>query len=213
MIPLRFGHYSNGITLLELLVVIAILGIVAVLAGPGFLDYLSEMKARQSANQLYAAINLAKSEAVTRFTRVTLCKAKIAKKVTDQTCDASASWDDGWVVFTDGGVDDDPGTIGTIDEGEQIIRVFKGLGGFTKVGSGDDITNYISFASSGVPKKADGSTLVETKSHFTVCGQVEQDDKPVFSLSAHNSRILSVSKTGRLQITKPGIYSEVTDCL
>ena len=66
---------SLGFTLVELMVTVVIVAIVLGLAAPSFQDMLRQNRAVSLVNELAASINLARSEAIKRGTRVTVCKS------------------------------------------------------------------------------------------------------------------------------------------
>ena len=189
----------RGITLIELLVTLAIVVILLLVAGPSFSEFMNETRSRYQANQFLSAINLARSEAITRVERVTLCAAKV-----DDKCSTDATWNEYWILFTDND------TIGTMDSPNDRIKVFKGLGDSIQIGASEHVENFVSFTGSGLPKKSDGTALAEEKSYFTICGKNGTDD---FSLKATNSRIVSISKSGRINITKDGYYPDIKNCI
>lgn len=81
---------SRGFTLVEVMVVIAIVGILASIAVPGFRDMIAGQKVRGVANDLYAALLYARSEAMKRNGQVSVVRP-------------AGGWADGWTVqFTSG---------------------------------------------------------------------------------------------------------------
>ena len=65
---------------------------------------------------ILAALHLARSEAIKRAMRVTLCKTSSAAAATP-SCDTAASWQQGWLVFVDGD------TRGVVDGGDLPMWV------------------------------------------------------------------------------------------
>lgn len=109
-----------GYSALELLVTISVLAIVSAVAIPGLSDFVMRGRLATQANELIGAFNFARSEAVTRGTPVSLCPAAAPYTA----CANSPTWTSGWIVFTDAA-----GTAGTVDAGDEVIRVFQGLDG------------------------------------------------------------------------------------
>jgi type IV fimbrial biogenesis protein FimT len=81
----------SGHTLVELMVVLAIAAVLLAAAAPSLQAFIARQRLRVAQNDLFAAINLTRSQAITRGTRVTL---------TPQDA-AGADWTQGWLVFID----------------------------------------------------------------------------------------------------------------
>ena len=89
------GTRQHGFTLGETLTTLAVLGISLSLAIPG-LESLARDNAQATAvNQLVATMHMARSEAITRNTPVTVCPSKNL-----QSCTAG-TWESGWIRFVD----------------------------------------------------------------------------------------------------------------
>src|SRR5512135_3440893 len=107
---------QRGFTLVELLVVLAVGSILLAIAIPGYAFLVNASRLAAVTNDLVAALQLARSEAVKQGTRVTVCKTSnpIAAQA---SCDSTANWHEGWLVFSDGGA------RGVIDSGDILLRV------------------------------------------------------------------------------------------
>lgn len=85
--------HNKGFTLIELMVVIAIVAIVSAIALPSLTAFIDSTRFSAQANDLVAALNYARSEAVKRNADVSVCPS------TDgATCASSSSWSTGWLV-------------------------------------------------------------------------------------------------------------------
>lgn len=80
-----------GFSLLEMIIAMTIAGILAAIAIPGFSNVISNNRLTAHANQFIAAINLARSEAIKRGTKVTIIREGSTSK----------DWKGGWKVFVD----------------------------------------------------------------------------------------------------------------
>lgn len=87
---------SHGFTLVELMITLLLAAIIMSLAVPGFGDLMRGNRAATQANELVAALNLARSEAVKRGARVSACPS-----TNQATCANSTDWATGWIVFVD----------------------------------------------------------------------------------------------------------------
>lgn len=79
----------NGFTLIELMIVIAILAVVAGMGLPGFRTLMQNNNLASQTNGMLGALQLARSEAVTRRQQVTVCPSS------DQSTCNSVDWSDG----------------------------------------------------------------------------------------------------------------------
>jgi type IV fimbrial biogenesis protein FimT len=83
--------HRRGFTLTELMVVLAIAAVLLGLAVPSFWQLIERQRLRTTANDLFDAIDLTRSQAITRGRRVTMAPAD----------PAGDDWSRGWVVFVD----------------------------------------------------------------------------------------------------------------
>ncbi|MEO0344927.1 MAG: GspH/FimT family pseudopilin [Pseudomonadota bacterium] len=144
---------QRGYTILELMMTIAVIAVIAGFAVPSFLSTMNANRIVTDNNELISTLAFARSEAIKRGQRVTLCPSA------DQaSCATSGGWEQGWIAFLD------PTGFGTVDTGEEVLRVWDGLEG-TTVRAAGSFSTWISFVGSGetraTPNNADS---------FYVCG-------------------------------------------
>jgi type IV fimbrial biogenesis protein FimT len=166
---------QSGLTLLELLITITIASILAAIAGPSFSALLKNNRLSADSNDLLADLALARSEAAKRGVRVTLCASN-----TGTSC-SGANWADGRIVFVD------RGTAGTVDAGDEILRVTSALRGPDRLLTAASFTNnnYVQYR----PKGAADSTGT-----FTLC-------------AGTSSRTITINTTGRAMLGTNGTCS------
>lgn len=116
---------QNGFTLIELMTTVAVLGVLLSVAIPSYRTMVLNNRMAAQSNQVIAAFNYARSEAVKRATRTTVCPTEDGA-----TCAASTNWSTGWMVFSD--TDGD----GTVDAGETIVRVWPAIDSGTTLNAG-----------------------------------------------------------------------------
>jgi type IV fimbrial biogenesis protein FimT len=153
---------QRGLSLIELLVTLTIAAILLAIGVPAFVDMMASNTATSYANDLLADINYARSEAITRGSRVVVCKG--AATAVGSGC--TGNWEDGWKVFVDCN-NDQLVSNATCPGGtnEEVLRVHAALSsGWTLRGNGLDalgVLNRITFLPDG--RTNNNGTLVACK--------------------------------------------------
>jgi type IV fimbrial biogenesis protein FimT len=138
----------RGFTLVELLVVLAVGAILLTITIPGYAFLVNAGRLTAITNDLVSALHLARSEAIKRGTRVTVCKTGNAMALAP-TCDTAVSWQQGWLVFVDGG------KWGVIDTGDMLMRV-QGSAPTAVAITANNYNSFISYLPSGVSQGSNG---------------------------------------------------------
>ena len=134
-----------GLTRIEMIVSIALLLILAAIAVPALREMLQNNRLTTQMSSLMGDINLARSEAIKRGVRVTLCK-----RSSSSPCDTSTGqWINGWTVFVDANADN------VVDSNETVLRVHETLPSSLAVN--DNFAGYISYISQGYTQKINGA--------------------------------------------------------
>ncbi|MCC5810799.1 MAG: GspH/FimT family pseudopilin [Ectothiorhodospiraceae bacterium] len=166
---------NTGLSLIELVVVLLVVTVLAAVALPSFGRLASEQRLVTASNQLLTAIHLARSEAVRRGERVTLCAS------TDgQTCASSAGYHDGYIVFV-GPPDANLSTPG----GEAPLFVATASPQLLITGNGS-MRDYVSYVSTGSTRQLNGALQMGT---LRLC-------------DGQSARRIVVSRTGRPRIER-----------
>jgi len=179
---------KQGFTLIELLVTVVVIGILAGLGVPAFTDLINSNRMISFTNELVASLQMARSSAVTRGSRVTLCQSNDR-----QNCTNSGLWEAGWIIFPDDNGND------VVDAGETVLRVHNGApgGGMTvRFVPTIGVANNISFVSSGFPQSLNGAMQ---SGLFRIC-----DSRGLTALpnGLSDARGIELSAGGRIRATR-----------
>lgn len=139
---------GRGFTLVELLVTLAVASILLTIAVPGYAFLVNASRLTTVTNDLVTALHLARSEAIKRGTRVTVCKTASAASM-NPTCDTAATWEQGWLVFADGG------TRGVIDPGDTLLQMYADVSPVASITS-NNYSNYVSYLPHGRSQGSNG---------------------------------------------------------
>lgn len=157
---------------MEVLMVMVIVAILAGLGVPSFTQFIRQGELTSRANSVIVALQLARSEAISRGVPVTACPS------TDgETC-SGTNWADGWIVVTD------TSNPGTVDGDEEILRVDSNETQITTVDN-DDTPDFVRFTGDGL--NANDSSVIEMRR--PECG-------------TDRARVIEISATGRAQVNK-----------
>lgn len=130
------AHHRRGagFTLIELLLVVTVVAIVLGVGVPSLRGLIRSQKVTTTVNDFFMAINLARSEAIQRGTRVDLVPA-----------DAAGDWAQGWVVFIDGNGNQRP------EPGEKVIFAHTATPGGVRIRASltDSKVQYLAYNGTG----------------------------------------------------------------
>lgn len=144
---------SAGFTLIEILVAVAVLAVLLGLAAPSFVDMVHRNRAATSANDVMAALQIARSEAVRQRRPMVLCR-----RGTEAVCDHGSDWSVGWVVGPE-----DPANPREIAADTEIRMWERTRGGLSLVG----IDTGIVFVADGRTRLAGDQTIRITPQRTT----------------------------------------------
>ena len=185
--------HAQGYTLIELMVLVAVIAIVLAVGAPRLSVFFDGNRMVSNTNALVSAIQIARSEAIKRGNRVTLCKSANADAATP-SCTTAGDWDQGWVVYSE--EDNNIGQYNSSSDGDVLRRQVGVEGASTTITTPDaSIANYVSFTSRGVPKTASGAAQ---SGLFRIC-----DDRGLTNAAgAVIARGVVLSASGRVRLSK-----------
>ncbi len=172
---------------MELLTGLVIVGILLIVAAPGFETAVRRSAVVEQANRLLTDIQYARSEAIKRGSPVNLCRSGIAATCTDTDCtchtDTVANeWDGGWLLY----VSDTPNTDYDPDRG-LLLRQASAATTTIIITSDSNLNQWLSISPSG-------SLDEEGPGYLAICANGQSTvDVP--------GRLVTVSLTGRPSIS------------
>lgn len=157
----RSARAGAGFSLVELMITLVVLGVVVGIAAPSFSGLINSNRLAAASNEVVAALQVARMEAVRRNTSVVLCPSA------DGAGCAGAAWRS-FIVFADEDGDStvDAGTdevirVVTVSEGGIVVnpssnlatnnRLRFGADGFARVGNAGARNGGLSVCSTDVP--------------------------------------------------------------
>lgn len=136
---------QRGFSLVELLVTLLIAMLLLTLAVPAYRYLLTENTAVAKVNELVAAINYARNQAIYRHTIVTLCSSMDGKG-------CSGQWSNGWIIFVDRHGD------GHWAAEDEILRIYAAIPASSDLEwSGQRSEQYLQMDSSGATRGQAGT--------------------------------------------------------
>jgi type IV fimbrial biogenesis protein FimT len=170
---------NSGFTLLELMTAVAVAGVLLGIGVPAFKETIISNRLTTLANQMVTAFSVARSEASKRGIPVSVCASTAAQ----DGCSGAATWNDGWIVFTD-----DIGTAGVVDAGDTVLQVFAPpTTGYPITAVTPATWTYLRFMRSGAPDS--GPALRTMKLSRPSC-------------TGNQARQIAVATTGRVSSGK-----------
>ena len=150
---------QRGFTLTEVLTTLGVLGVSLSLAVPG-LDSITRSNLRATGiNGLVGTLHVARSEAITRNTRIAICPS-----ADGQRC-SNVDWDAGWIRFAD------PNGDFQVGPGEVVLGASPAVTGLTVRSVAFD--QGLGFAPSGRPLLPDSD---QHSGDFTICANADSAD-------------------------------------
>ncbi len=129
-----------GFTLIELMVTIAVAAIVLTLGVPSFERLIERNQLTANINELVASLNYARSEAVRRNQRISICHSS------DGNSCSGSKFEEGWIIFADLDQDGDRD-----DPADTILRVHSALP--QSISLGENLSGDLSFRPNGRTNK------------------------------------------------------------
>jgi type IV fimbrial biogenesis protein FimT len=190
---------QHGFTLVELMVAVSIAAILLAVGIPSFRSTIASNRLTSTTNDLVGTLSQARSEAIRRGARVTVCVSSDG-----ETCATTGTWEQGWISFVDvtrSGTTAEVNNPDPLNPVELLLAVTQRGATSTLIkGStdaamgGPDVAQYVSFSSDGTARKMLG----------TAGGGILRICEPSSALiNANRAREIDVSAVGRMSTTTP----------
>lgn len=173
-LPRNHDHEGGGFSIVELMVILLIVGILLAIGVPSFHSMMQGQRLTTTANALFMAVNMTRSEAIKRDTRVDLVPAGDGR-----------DWRNGWLIFIDEDNDQHP------DADEKIIFVHDAVDSEMQIAARftDSKVQYIAFNGSG-------------RTRTNTSNQTAQAGSWLLELGSHSRKIV-INFLGRPRICDP----------
>jgi len=175
---------ESGFTLIELMVTLSVLVVLMALAVPSFQSMMASSNVSTVTNDLMTTLAQARSNAVRRGARVTVCKSANGSQ-----CATTGDWEQGWIMFND---DDHSGTNASVSSGEAVTFASPVVSSGIVIKGNLD---YVSYSADGQARFMDGTGGFQAGT-LRVCNTSSSlsNDK--------RARDLKLSRTGRIIVDR-----------
>jgi type IV fimbrial biogenesis protein FimT len=168
----------SGFTLIELMTTVVVAAVLLTVAVPSFRAIIQNNRLAGQTNEFVTALSVARSEAVKRGVRVTVCRTNDG--AASSPCNRGSSWADGWIVFLD------PDKDGQPNSAADVLRVAEALPDGLSATGNANVADYVSYLSTGVTALTSGAFQAGT---VTIC-----------STETHKGRAVVISAIGRARV-------------
>ncbi|MCK8517112.1 GspH/FimT family pseudopilin [Methylonatrum kenyense] len=167
---------GSGLSLIELVVALAVLGILASMAVPRMTQFVDRQRMIGATNSLLNSMHYARSEALKRGHRVTVCPSSDGL-----SCRDDGDWSAGWLLFAD------PTAVGEPSDEDALIA-FQDMDvrGIT-ITANTPVRRYVSYVERGTTQRLNGALQMGS---IQVCASAEGRRVIVSAVGRPRSEVL-----------------------
>lgn len=171
------------------MVTIMVLAVLLAVGVPGFQSFTASSRLTSASNELVGSLALARSEAVRRGARVTVCKS-----ANGAACVTTGTWVQGWIVFVD---NTRPTAAASIDAGDVVLSQMPALSADLTMAGDGGTTSFVSFSAQGDVRLMNGTPQAGRVRVCNTTGSISDDRR---------ARDIVIGTSGRLStMTPPGV--------
>lgn len=139
-------RYGSGLSLIELVVTLAVLGILVSIAVPRMTQFVERQRLIGATNSLLNSMHYARSEALKRSHRVTVCPSRDGL-----VCRDDGDWSEGWLLFADPAAAGEPQDVDALIAFEEMNA--RGI----TLTANTPVRRYISYVERGTTRRLSGA--------------------------------------------------------
>lgn len=208
---MRRIHKTTGFTLIELMVTLVVAAILLAWGIPSFQRFMERTTLTSETNNWVAVLNFARSEAITRGERVTVCRSQNPDACQgDANCNCGVTeesgsppnYHTGYLIFTSTG----NGTpINFLSATNELLRTGSTQTDRVTIRGNGFSDNAFSFMPDGTLDPNDVDTATGRTARHVICATDAQADLDAGQNSADSeARVVVISETGRPRVDQIG---------
>ena len=183
------ANRAGGFSLIELMITILVVAILTAVAWPSFRDFMHRNTVASQSNQVLAAMQYARNEAVTRRYPVALCAS-----TSGTACTSGTNFEEGWMIWRDSALSGIPSYSAAAKD--ELLRVTSAQNGVSiRSFGGSGTADLIAFDQRGAVMGAGGGVT-----NIVVCAKTSSSD----SLGENTARVpgkyVRVDPSGRITV-------------